>query len=139
LIKDVGSQGVVQCGHFSDKGEGRFFRCGLKHFLVKKNSDFSKFMVCSHGQGEEEGWASMDILRTRVEGVIFSRFCADVLHAPYLILLFFHLLIFRSTVINYLSYVHLSSHAIPHLTKSHGRLAIVSSISGLQSILCSWK
>jgi len=28
-----------------------FFRCGRPHFLEKKTSDFSKFMVCPHGQG----------------------------------------------------------------------------------------
>jgi len=33
------------------RGEG-FFRCGRPHFLVQKTLDFSKFMVCPHGQGE---------------------------------------------------------------------------------------
>jgi len=42
---------VVQCGHFVDKGEG-FFRCGRPHFLAQKTSDFSKCVVCPHGQGE---------------------------------------------------------------------------------------
>jgi len=40
-----------------------------------KTSNFSKFMVCPHGQGGG-GWASADIFRTT--GVNFSRFCADI-------------------------------------------------------------
>jgi len=40
----------VQCGHFMKKGEG-IFRCGRPHLLMQKTSDFSKFMVCPHGQG----------------------------------------------------------------------------------------
>jgi len=39
--------GVVLCGHFSDKGGGS------PHFLVQKTPDFSKFMMCLHGQGGE--------------------------------------------------------------------------------------
>jgi len=31
-------------------GQRRFFRCGCLDFLVQKISDFSKFMVCAHGQ-----------------------------------------------------------------------------------------
>jgi len=33
-------------------GQRAFFRCGRPHFLVQKTSDFSKFMMCPHGQGE---------------------------------------------------------------------------------------
>jgi len=40
------------------------FRCGRPHFLMQ-SLDFSKFMVCLHGQGG---------------GVNFSRFCAGVLY-----------------------------------------------------------
>jgi len=53
-IKYVCSQGgrrFVRCRHFADKG---VFRCGSPHFLVQKASDFSKFTVCPHGQGERE-------------------------------------------------------------------------------------
>jgi len=32
-------------------GQGRFFRYGRPHFLVQKTSNFSKFMLCPHGQG----------------------------------------------------------------------------------------
>jgi len=46
------SEGFVQCGHFADKEEGGFFRCGRPHFLAQKASDFYKFIVCPHGQGE---------------------------------------------------------------------------------------
>jgi len=52
-IKDVRSQrggGFVQCGHFANKGEEGFFRCGHLPFLAKKTSDFSKFMVCQQGR-----------------------------------------------------------------------------------------
>jgi len=50
-IKDVRTQGkerFVQCGNFADK-EG-FLQMRMSHFLAKKTSDFSKFMVCPHGQ-----------------------------------------------------------------------------------------
>jgi len=33
------------------QGRGGFFRCGRPHILMQKTSDFSKFMVCPHGQG----------------------------------------------------------------------------------------
>jgi len=65
-MKDVrsnqGGRRFVQCGHFLDKWEGRFFRCGRSYFLAQKSSDFLKFMVCPHGQ--------------RGKGINFSRFCA---------------------------------------------------------------
>jgi len=60
----------VQCEHFSDKGEGVFRRYGRPPF-----KDFSKFMVCPHGQGCVS-YASADILR--IGGDNFSLFCADV-------------------------------------------------------------
>jgi len=57
-MKDIRTKGggmVVQCGQFSDKGGRRLqmqtFRRLL--FLVKKTSDFFKFMVCL--QGKEGG------------------------------------------------------------------------------------
>jgi len=74
------SGGFVQCGQ-----GGGFFRYGRPHFLEQKTSEFSKFLVCPHGQ--EGGWASADILRARGEGwgVNFSRFCTGRLlwTAPY--------------------------------------------------------
>jgi len=42
-----------------------------------KIPDFSKFMVCPHGQGE---LSRAEILRTRRRKSILSRFCADVLY-----------------------------------------------------------
>jgi len=45
-----------------------------------KTSDFLKGMLCPHGQGGRGCWASADIFRTRVKGVNFSWFCADVLY-----------------------------------------------------------
>jgi len=41
--------------------------------LEVKSSDFSKFMMCPHGQGGK-GWTSADILRTKGEGSIFRDF-----------------------------------------------------------------
>jgi len=35
---------------FGQRGREPFL-CGRQHFLVQKSSKFSKFMVCSHGQG----------------------------------------------------------------------------------------
>jgi len=37
--------------HRSQGEEGWFFRCGRPHFFVQKTSEFSKFMVCTHGTG----------------------------------------------------------------------------------------
>jgi len=50
--KDVRSQGegVVQFGHFADKGGSSLFTCGCPHFLLQKALDFSEFVVCPHGQ-----------------------------------------------------------------------------------------
>jgi len=39
-----------------------------------KTLDFLKFMVCPYEEGEEEGWLSVDILRTRGEE---SKFFCD--------------------------------------------------------------
>ena len=36
----------------------------------------------------------------------------------------------KASVVNYLSYIYLSTHAIPHLTKTNGHLIIVSSLAG---------
>jgi len=75
-IKDVCSQGegLVQCRHFVSKG----FRCGRPHFLVQKTSDFSKFMLCPHGQGRDS--ASADVADNRGGGQFFLRFCTNVFH-----------------------------------------------------------
>jgi len=51
----------VQCGHFTDKGEG-VLQMRTSALFGAKTPQFSKFMVCLHGQG-----ASADILRTRGE------------------------------------------------------------------------
>jgi len=50
-IKDVPSQGeerFVQCGHLADKG---VLQKQMPTLFGAKSSDFSKFMVCPHGQG----------------------------------------------------------------------------------------
>ncbi|XP_078487013.1 hydroxysteroid 11-beta-dehydrogenase 1-like protein [Ciona intestinalis] len=36
----------------------------------------------------------------------------------------------NSAIVNYVSYIHLSTHAIPHLTESNGNLIVVSSLAG---------
>jgi len=70
MTSAVGGGEVVQYGHFSDNVG--FFRCGRHSIWRKKISDFSKFIVCLHGQGEGgEGWANADIFRTKKEGAIF--------------------------------------------------------------------
>jgi len=38
---------------FGQRRKG-FFRCGRPHFFGAKTSDFSKFIVCPHGQGVGE-------------------------------------------------------------------------------------
>jgi len=54
----------VQCSHFADKGGSSD---AVVHTCCCKNSRSSKFIVCPHGQGCRGG-------------VIFLRFCADVLY-----------------------------------------------------------
>jgi len=55
-------------------GQGGVFKRERPHFLVQKTPDFSKFMVCPHGQRETGSKASVDILRTKGEGSIFCNF-----------------------------------------------------------------
>jgi len=69
---------------FCEQWRRGFFRCGRPHFLAQKTSDFSKFMVCSHEQGERE----VELVRIfcgQEGGVNFLRFCADgsLWTAPY--------------------------------------------------------
>jgi len=54
-----------------------FFRCGRPHFLVQITSDFSKYMVCLHGQG---GLSQCGHFVDKRKGVNFLRFCADVFY-----------------------------------------------------------
>jgi len=64
-----------------------FFRCRRPHFLVQKNSGYSKFMACSHGQGKRR----IEPLRKSWEGsILCGRFlstfiCKSVQHGPGLI------------------------------------------------------
>jgi len=90
-IKDVRSQGeFVQCGHFSDKGS--FFKCERPHFLVQKSSNFSKFMVCPHGQRELSQCGHFS--DKGGERVNFSRFCADVFYGLLIIFRYFRFFFF---------------------------------------------
>jgi len=57
-------------------GERGFFRYRRPHFFVQKTREFSKFMVCPHGQG----WLSQCGHFSDKGGVNFSRFCADVFY-----------------------------------------------------------
>jgi len=59
-MKDVRTRGEGLSS--ADKGVG-FFRCGRLHFLMQKNSDLSKFMVCPIEQGGQ-----------------FFAFCVDVFY-----------------------------------------------------------
>jgi len=47
----LGERGFSSANIFSDKGREEFFGCERPHFLVENTSDFSKFIVCPHGQG----------------------------------------------------------------------------------------
>jgi len=83
-MKDVRSQGGGRRG-LSSAGilrtrQGGFFRCGRPHFLVQNTSDFSKLMVCPHGQ-----WRLSQCGNFSDNGSNFSRFCADVLYGRLLI------------------------------------------------------
>jgi len=55
-------------------GQGRFFRCGRPHFLVKKHRIFWNLWCV---RADKRG-LSQFIMRTG--GGQFSRFCADVLY-----------------------------------------------------------
>jgi len=57
----------------ADKEGGGFFRCGRPHFLAQKTPDFSKLMVCSHGQGRR-GLSQCGHFADKGEGSIFRNF-----------------------------------------------------------------
>jgi len=44
------SGGLSSADILQTRGLSEFFRYGLPHFLEQKNLDFSKCMVCPHGQ-----------------------------------------------------------------------------------------
>jgi len=67
-------RGFVQFGHFADKGGRGFFRCGRPYFLAQKPSNFSKFMVCSHGQGERGNCPVQTFFGKVGKGSIFRDF-----------------------------------------------------------------
>jgi len=70
-------RGVVQCGHFAYKEGGWFFRYGRPHFFGRKTSNFSKFMMCPHGQRELSHCGHFS---DNGGGVHFSRFYADAFY-----------------------------------------------------------
>jgi len=57
------------------RGKGSSSDADVRTFWCKKTPDFSKFMMCPHGQG---GWVSANILRTGGGEGQFSRVCTDV-------------------------------------------------------------
>jgi len=59
--------------NFADKGRGGSSNADVRTFGAK-TPEFPEFMVCPHGQG------GVQPVRTRGEGVNFSRFCANVLY-----------------------------------------------------------
>jgi len=76
-IKDVRSQGgrgFCPVRILRTRGEWGFFRRGRLHFLEQKTLDFSKFLVCPHGQG---GFSQCGQGK---RGGNFSRFCANVFY-----------------------------------------------------------
>jgi len=66
----------VQCGHFADKGNST----DVRTYLYIKTSNFSKFILCPHGQ--RGGGLSQCGHFSDKEGreVNFSRFCADIFY-----------------------------------------------------------
>jgi len=63
---------------FFGKGQG-FFRCGSPRFFVQKLLDFSKFMVCPHGQ-EKEGLSQRGHFADKGEGgQFFAILCGRLL------------------------------------------------------------
>jgi len=53
--------------------ERSYFRCRCPHFLVQKTLEFSKFMVCGHGQ-EGRGLSHCGHFADKGEGSIFRDF-----------------------------------------------------------------
>jgi len=53
------------------KGEGSSSDVDVRTFWCKKTLDFTKFIVCPHGQG---GWTSATFCRQRARGSIFNGF-----------------------------------------------------------------
>jgi len=53
-IKEIRSHWVCPVQTFFGQRMMRSFRCVRPHLLVLKIIDFSKFMVCLHGQGRRE-------------------------------------------------------------------------------------
>jgi len=84
--------------------------------FVEKTSDFSKFMVCSHGHSDRV----LSQCR-KGEGVNFSRFCADVFYGRSLIVLV-------KQLSSYLTIVpHRVGIVLPYTKKlgSHSHLVVV--------------
>jgi len=70
-------EGLYSADILRTRGEGfcrwRFFRCGRPSFLAQKSLDFSKFMLCLHGQGEK-GVEPGQTFCVQGEGSIFRDF-----------------------------------------------------------------
>jgi len=78
------SWGFVQCGHFSDKGVSS--DADVRTIWCKKTLDFSKFMVCPHGQGGRGVKPVRTFFGQGERGVNFSRFWKDVFYGRPLML-----------------------------------------------------
>jgi len=74
---------------FCRQGEG-FFWCKRPHFLVQKLLDFSKLMVCPHGQGKR-GMSQCGHFSDKGRGQFFSWLCVDVFYGWPLIKLYSNL------------------------------------------------
>jgi len=77
-----GGRGFVQCGQFSEKGEGPSY-ANVRTFWCKKLRIFQNFGVSTRTR-RKGGWANTDILRTRGRGQFFAILCGSRLRtAPY--------------------------------------------------------
>jgi len=72
-------EGLSSADIFRTRGSGGSSDADDRTFWSKKTSDFSKFMVCSHGCQSRE----IELMRSG-EGSIFQRFCADVFYGRHL-------------------------------------------------------
>jgi len=71
--------GIVQCGHFANKGAGVLLHMWTSALFDAKNSDFSKFMLGVRTDKEGEGLSQCGHFSDKGERCAkFSRFCADV-------------------------------------------------------------
>jgi len=71
--------GFVWCRYFVDEEEVGFFRIRRPRFFAQIASDFSKFMMCPHGQRDRELSQSGHFANKGEESLFYSILCRRLL------------------------------------------------------------